>query len=116
MRIISIKGTNMPLTDAIKTRVETQAEALKKLTKHFEPAAELAVEVGKSTKHHAKGPYFRAEFQLHVPGSELRAVTEEEDLYHAIRVARDQVRRQLKAHKEQKVDKKGKKAQRPDKV
>lgn len=99
MRITTIKGTNMALTDAIKSRVESQAFTLSKLTKNFDPAAELKVEVGKSTKRHAKGPYFRAEFQMAVPGNDLRAVAEEMDLYHAIGVARDQIRRQLKDYK-----------------
>lgn len=114
MRIISIKGTNMPLTDSIKSRVEEQAKALEKLTTWFEPAAELSVEVGKSTKHHAKGPYYVAEFQLHVPGSELRAKAQEEDLYHAIVVARDQIRRQLKDYKTKLKDK-HERGGRPDK-
>ncbi|PJE76521.1 ribosomal subunit interface protein [Candidatus Uhrbacteria bacterium CG10_big_fil_rev_8_21_14_0_10_48_16] len=114
MRIISIKGTNIPLTDAIKSRVISQSQALERLTKGFEPTAELRVEVGKSTKHHLKGPYYKAEFQLHVPGSELRATTEEEDLYHAIVVARDQIRRQLKGYKDKLTDK-HKRAERPDK-
>jgi len=107
-------GTNMPLTDAIKSRINSQVEVLEKLTKDFEPAAELRVEVGKSTKHHLKGPFYRAEFQLNIPGSELRATTEEEDLYHAIIVVRDQIRRQLKSHKE-KLNDKHKRAARPDK-
>ncbi len=100
MRITSIKATNLSLTDAIKSRIESKALALEKLTKDFEPAAELHIEVGKSTKHHSKGPFFVAEFQLCVPGSQLRAVCEEENLYHAIGQARDQVRRQLKEYKE----------------
>jgi putative sigma-54 modulation protein len=104
MHITSIKGTNLTLTDAIKSRVESKALALEKLTKDFEPAAELCVEVGKSTKHHAKGPYFFAELQLSVPGSQLRAVCEEEDLYHAIGQARDQLRRQLKDYKDKLQD------------
>jgi ribosomal subunit interface protein len=99
MRITMVKGTNIPLTDAIKARIDSKAIALGKLTKDFDPAAELKVEVGKSTKHHSKGPYFRAEFQLNVPGSEMRSVTEETDLYQAIDKARDQVRRQLKDYK-----------------
>lgn len=114
MRIISIKGTNMPLTDAIKSRVEEQVKVLEKLTNWFEPAAELTVEVGKSTKHHAKGPFYVAEFQLHVPGSELRASAHEEDLYHAILVARDQIRRQLKDYKTKLKDK-HERGGRPDK-
>lgn len=111
MRITSIKATNMQLTDAIRSRIESKAIALEKFTSEFEPAAELKVEVGKSTKHHAKGPYFVAEFQMHVPGSELRAVSEEEDLYHAIGRARDQLRRQLKEYKE-KLDDRSKKGNR----
>lgn len=95
----------MPLTDAIKSRITSQAQVLEKLTQGFEPAAELSVEVGKSTRHHAKGPFYKAEFQLHVPGSELRGGTQEEDLYHAIIVARDQVRRQLKGYKDKIKDK-----------
>ncbi len=89
----------MPLTDAIKSRVESKSTALERLTKEFDPAAELRVEVGKSSKHHQKGPFFRAEFQLSVPGNEMRSVCEENDLYHAIGQARDQVRRQLKDYK-----------------
>jgi len=107
-------GTNMALTDAIKSRVTSQAQTLDKYAKGFEPAAELRVEVGKSTKHHVKGPYFYAEFQLHVPGGEFRGVSEEEDLYHAISVARDQVRRQLKEKRDKQQDKNQKK-QRPGK-
>lgn len=114
MRIISIKGTNMPLTDSIKSRITSQVEVLERLTKGIEPVAELRVEVGKSTRHHVKGPYYIAEFQLHVPGSELRASTQEEDLYHAIIVARDHIRRQLKSYKD-KAKSKTKRASRPDK-
>ncbi|TAL50658.1 ribosome-associated translation inhibitor RaiA [Patescibacteria group bacterium] len=114
MRIISIKGVNMPLTQAIKSRVEEQVHVLEKLTNWFEPSAELTVEVGKSTKHHVKGPFYRAEFQLHVPGSELRATAQEEDLYHAILVARDQIRRQLKDYKTKLKDK-HERGGRPDK-
>ena len=100
MRITSIKCTNLALTDAIRSRVESKAMALEKLSVDFDPAAELSVEVGKSTKHHAKGPFFFAEFQMVVPGTQLRAVSEEEDLYHAISQARDQLRRQLKEYKD----------------
>ena len=114
MRIISIKGTNIPLTDAIKSRVESKAVALEKLTAGFEPAAELTVEVGKSTKHHSKGPFFTAEFQLHVRGSEMRAVALEENLYHAIGQACDQTRRQLKEYKD-KLQDRSQKGTRPGK-
>lgn len=114
MRITGIKATNISLTDAIRSRVETKAIQLSKLTKEFDPASELKVEVGKSSRHHAKGPYYRAEFQMSVPGTDLRAVAEEEDLYHAIGQARDQIRRQLKDYKN-KLHDKSKRAERPNK-
>lgn len=104
----------MPLTDAIKSRVQSQAQSLEKLTSWFEPVAELSVEVGKSTRHHTKGPFYKAEFNLTVPGSTLRARTEEEDLYHAITVARDQIRRQLRGYKTKLKDK-HERGSRPDK-
>lgn len=104
MHIVSIKGTNLPLTDAIKARVQSKAMSLEKLTNGFEPDAELTVEVAKSTKHHAKGPFFTAEFQLHVPGSDIRSATQEEDLYHAITQACLQTRRQLKEYKDKLKD------------
>ncbi len=104
----------MPLTQAIRSRVQEQVKTLEKLTNWFEPAAELSVEVGKSTKHHAKGPFFIAAFLLHVPGQDLRASAQEEDLYHAILVARDQIRRQLKDYKTKLKDK-HERGGRPDK-
>lgn len=94
----------MDLTDAIKKYVEDKAKTLEKLTKHFEPAAELTIEVGKTSNHHAKGPVFRAEMQLSIPGGLLRAEEKAEDLYIAVDRVREQLRRQLKSHKEKLLD------------
>ncbi len=104
MRIVSLKGTNIELTDAIKTYVEDKVEMLKKLTSSFGDAVEMRAEVGKSTNHHAKGPFMRAEMQVHLPGKVVRAVEEAEDLYAAIDKAKDQVRRQIKDYKEKARD------------
>jgi len=93
----------MELTDAIKTFVEEKVQVLEKMTEDWEPA-ELRIEVGKTTNHHAKGPYFRAEMQLSIPGEVLRAVEEEEDLYESIDKARDNLRRQLKEYQERQQD------------
>jgi ribosomal subunit interface protein len=114
MRITTMKGTNMQLTDAIKSRVESKSQILAKLTKGFDPVADLKVEVGKTSKRHSKGPYYRAEFQLSVPGKELRAESTETDLYHAIDRACMQVRRQLKGLKDKRQEA-GKKKARPGK-
>ena len=104
MRIVSLKGTGLELTDAIKTYVNERVESLLKLCESFDPADELRIEVGKMTQHHQKGPYFRAEMQLHVPGQDLRAVEEAEDLHEAIDLAKDHLKRQLKEYKDRLVD------------
>lgn len=114
MRIISLKSTNMELTDAIRAYVEEKVDHLRKLTAEFEPTDDLSVEVGKSTKHHAKGPYFRAEMMLSLPGKDFRAELEAEDLYAAIDAVKDQMRRQITDYKERLQDK-SHRATRPDK-
>lgn len=113
MRITMLKATNMELTEAIRAHVEDRVESLKKLCGDAEPSNEIQIEVGKSTKHHAKGPYFQAEMQLAVPGASLRVVEQAEDLYVAIDQARDHLKRQLKDHKDKLVDRR--RGQRPDK-
>ncbi|MBI1908280.1 ribosome-associated translation inhibitor RaiA [Candidatus Uhrbacteria bacterium] len=114
MRIISLKATNIELTDAITKYVEEKVGSLEKLVQDFEPAAELSVEVGKTTRHHAKGPYLSAEMMLQIPGELLRATEEAEDLYAAIDLARDALRRQIIERKERLIDK-TQNATRPDK-
>ena len=105
MRIISLKATNMDLTDAIRAYVDEKVEHLRKLCGDFDPADDLKVEVGKSTQHHAKGPFYRAEMHLVLPGKELRAEYEGEDLYAAIDNVKDQLRRQITDYKNRLKDK-----------
>ncbi|MBI5370276.1 ribosome-associated translation inhibitor RaiA [Candidatus Uhrbacteria bacterium] len=114
MRITTLKATNMDLTDAIRAYVDEKVEQLKKLCGEFDPADTLQVEVGKSTRHHAKGPYFRAEMFLHLPGADLRSEEESEDLYEAIDRVRDHLRRQISDYKDKRTDR-SQKAKRPGK-
>ncbi len=104
----------MDLTSAIKEYVEEKVVVLEKLTARFEPAADLTVEVGKTSNHHAKGPFFMAEMQLAVPGELLRVEEKAEDLYEAIDLAKEQLRRQLKNYKEKLADR-DHRGSRPDK-
>jgi len=104
----------MELTNAIKEYVELKCESLTNLCQEFDPADEMRVEVGKSTKHHSKGPHFRCEMQFHVPGKQLRAVEEAEDLYEAIDKVKNQIKRQLTEYKDRLRDR-SQKAKRPGK-
>lgn len=113
MNMVSIKATNMEMTDAIRAYVDSRLDAVAKLTVSMEPA-DVSVEVGKSTNHHNKGPFMRCEINLEIPGSILRAEEEREDLYEAIDMAKDDIVRQLKAHKGRLEDQH--RGQRPDKA
>ena len=95
---ISIMGTNMELTQAIKDYVD---EKIGGLEKFYDNILEARVEVGVTTKHHQKGDIFRAEVNLEVPQKHvLRASTEREDLYLAINEVKSDLQRQIKKYKE----------------
>lgn len=104
MRISSILGTNLELTDAIKHYVEERVEALEKLTAHFESIAELSAELGKTSQHHNNGPFYFAELHLEAPGTNINARAEGEDLYAVIDEVRDDLKRQLVDRKERLED------------
>ena len=99
MRITEIKATNIEMTDAIKEYVEKRLSALVKLCEKYSPC-DVAVEVGKNSKHHQKGEVFFAEFNLTLPGAMLRATSTKEDLYEAIDDAKNELKRQIVDRKE----------------
>jgi len=94
---ISIKATGIELTPAIEAAVE---EKIGGLDKFLGGIIDAVVEVGKSTKHHQKGPYFRAEADLRVSGKIIRAEAETEDLYMAITKLKDELQQEIKKYKE----------------
>lgn len=103
MRIIEIVATHIELTDAIRLYVEEKLGSLEKFCERYSPC-DVAVEVGKTSEHHNKGKIFRAEFTVTIPGTTLRVECVEEDLYAAIDIAKDDLKRQLIAHKEKMSD------------
>lgn len=110
---IKIKATAIDLTDAIRQYVDERMESIAKLVDEYDAAAMVEVEVGKSTQHHNNGPFMLAEINLTFLGNLFRAAEEREDLYEAIDVCKDEVRRQLVAHKEKTQDEQ--RVPRPDK-
>lgn len=98
MRITQIVGTHLELTDAIKDYVEKRLAKIEKFTNGLEPC-DVAVDVGKTTTGQQKGKIFKAEFNLTVPGTLLRAEQIEEDLYAAIDGAVEVLARQVKEYK-----------------
>lgn len=98
MQLISLKGTHIELTDAIKGYVDAKLSAIEKFTTDM-GVAEISVECGRTSEHHNKGNVYRCEMNLQVPGKLLRAEREAEDLYAAIDLVKDELVRQVKDHK-----------------
>src|SRR3990167_8412053 len=99
MRIIDVIGSSIDITDAIRDYVDKKIGMLDKLCEGYSPC-DVRAEVGKTGDHHNKGKIWHAEFTLTIPGASLRAEALEEDLYAAIDTAKDDLKRQLVAHKE----------------
>lgn len=94
---ISIQGTNLELTDALKEYVH---EKIGHLEHFIDDVLEARVELEHSTHHH-KGPIFRCEVNLDVPQKYiLRADCVEADLYAAIDGVVPKLKSQIEKYKE----------------
>ena len=107
---ISLKGTNITLLESIREYVDRKLVRMveKFLIKPSRPAGgddepiTLDLEVGKTTKHHRTGPYFRAEANLSVGKKLLRAEALGENLNEAIDLLEEELEREIKKFKERK--------------
>ena len=95
------KYTNLEKTEAIQSYLLKRVNSLNKFIS--ENSALCEVELEKTTNHHKGGDIFRAEINLAVGGKQFRSVSEKEDLYAAIDVAKDDLVRELQANKDKKV-------------
>lgn len=104
--VIRIKTTNLDLTPSLETYIRQKVKVLERILSRFDThdSLELHLEVGRTTKHHHKGPVFRAEFMLHVPKKVLRAVEESVDVRSAIDIARDELEMQIEKYKTRTVE------------
>lgn len=111
MKII-IKTTGIRLNQELEKFIEEKINDLEKFSEIFgekyfngffgkgKPRTEAWVEVGKTTLHHQKGPFFRAECQMRFSGRSLRAEAVSKDLKLAIVEIKDELQQQLKQYKE----------------
>lgn len=97
---ISIKATNIDLTEALRLYVTERIESVKKLTTLSEESLHAAVEIGKTTHHHKQGDVFRAEVNFHLAHNLVRVVAVKDDLYTAIDEMKDELARELASYKD----------------
>lgn len=94
MKVI-IKGTNLEVTEALKSYAE---EKIGHLEHYSDEILEARVELETST-HHQSG-FFRCEVNLDMPEMQvLRAESTEPDLYAAIDAVIPKLREQIEKHK-----------------
>ncbi|KKU48194.1 ribosomal subunit interface protein [Candidatus Uhrbacteria bacterium RIFCSPLOWO2_12_FULL_46_10] len=95
--VISIKGTNLDLTPALKRYAE---QKILSLAKFFPGLTHARVELERTTKHHHKGDVWRAEANLHGPKHLFRAEAVSTDIYAAVDAVKDELKRELHGLKE----------------
>jgi putative sigma-54 modulation protein len=101
---IDILSSGLLLTDAIKSYVGEKIGRLEHFLKRVPQDSILVrVEVSKTTQHHEKGKVFRAEARITLPGKDLYAHTVEEDLYAAIDIMCDELKRQILDFKDRRL-------------
>jgi putative sigma-54 modulation protein len=99
---INIKGSNISLTPAISDYVDKRLKKISKLLGN-DSALQCDVELARTTAHHQKGEIFRAEVHIVGSGKDIYAASEQEDMYAAIDLVRDDVLREVKAKKAKQI-------------
>jgi len=98
-----VKTKNLEITDSIRDYLQKKIDTLGKFFQDFnEELVKIEVEVGKTTRHHKRGDFLRAEINLSVGGRLFRAESVKDDLYAAIDETRDDLEREIKKFKTKK--------------
>src|SRR5258708_38912479 len=98
---IKVHAPDLELTPAIFEYIEKRMRSLEKfIGKDHSDVALLEFEVGKVSHRHRQGEVYRAEVNLDVPGRQLRAEAEEEDIYTAIDVVKAEMEREITSQKD----------------
>ncbi len=95
--IITIHGTGIELTDAIKDYANKKIMSLEKF---FPNITKIEIDLGMRSHHHQKGQVYYAETNVRIPGSMVRVVKDAEDLYKAIDSVKDHLKVDLGKAKE----------------
>lgn len=97
---LTIRGHHLTLTAAIEEKIKTQFD---KLTKHLDQVGSVQVILAKDHRltalTHKGQDNHTAEVILRLPGKELFAQATADDMYQAINLVTEKMRRQLERHK-----------------
>ena len=96
---LDLKAKNITLTEAISTFVDGKLASFDSKVKRYGDSVSAEMEVGMTSKHHKKGPIFRAELHIRLPGKLVYAQAEDLNLYTAIIQAKREAEAQIAAFK-----------------
>ncbi len=96
---LDIKAKHITLTDPIRAYVESKLASFDAKVARFGSSVSCEVEVGMTTTHHKKGPIFRAEIHIRLPGNLVYAAAEDFNLYVAVNEAKKEADRQILTYK-----------------
>jgi len=82
--LTTLKGTNIVLTEEIKSYLDSKLATLDKFIDPNDEAYRFAIELAKETERHKKEGVFKAEATLLLNGKQHRAVSLEGTLHNAI--------------------------------
>lgn len=101
---INIHATNIELSPAIRTYVQTKVDMLEKYLGDLQ-VLNCDFEVEKAVGGQNKGEIYRAEINLEIPGELLRVEKTEVDLYKAVDKVKDHIESMIIDYKEKQRDK-----------
>jgi ribosomal subunit interface protein len=95
---INIKTSSISLTPSISDYVDKRLQTIKSFFQN-DSTAICDVELARTTFHHKSGDIFRAEIHIVAKDKNLYASNEQDDLYKAIDMVRDEMLREIKTTK-----------------
>ncbi len=94
-----IKATNIELTQELENFLKEKISDCEKFIHNKKFPLIAKCEIEKITSHHRKGPVFRAEVNVELPGRKfLRAEAVKEEIHVAIIETRDRFQREIKKY------------------
>jgi ribosomal subunit interface protein len=100
---VNLQGKNIEFTEAIRGRILTKETNLGRLlSKIEEKGEEVAInfDVFKNTNHHKSGNIFHADCLINIKGEKFYGSADEEDLYTAIDVVKENLFREISKNKD----------------
>ncbi len=95
----NIKSTDFDMTPEISKYLDDKLTTIEKYLDKDDESIKCDVEIGKTTDHHKTGNVYRAEINVSVGKKMFRAVAEEESIYAAIDIVKDEITKRLKRQK-----------------